>query len=150
MRGATDMADYQYSAKNNAFFHTVELDSFLDAGWDLADLLDVTNEQFTEFTQDRTVDGLVRTAGKKGLPTWKKIPPPSQEQIVETAETERQQRISTANIFINGQQWPSKLALGRLSDAETARFNLWLDYLDALAAVDTATAPDIEWPEKPE
>lgn len=144
------MADYQYSAKNNAFFRTAELGAFESAGWDLADLLEVTNEQFAEFTQDRTVDGLVRSASKKGLPTWKKIPPPSQEQIVETAETERQQRISAANMFINGQQWPSKLALGRLSDAETARFNLWLDYLDALAAVDTATAPDIVWPEKPE
>lgn len=144
------MADYQYSAKNNAFFHTVELDSFLDAGWDLDDCLDVTAGQFTEFTRDRTVDGLVRAAGKDGYPVWEEIPPPSQEQIVAAAETERQQRISAANAYINGQQWPSKLALGRMTAAEKTQFNLWLDYLDALAAVDTAAAPDLAWPEKPE
>ncbi|HCN8307127.1 TPA: tail fiber assembly protein, partial [Escherichia coli] len=42
-----------------------------------------------------------------------------------------------------------KAAMGRLKDAEKVQYNAWLDYLDALELVDTTSAPDIEWPEKP-
>lgn len=66
------------------------------------------------------------------------------------AQAEKQRRIDETNDYINGQQWPSKLALGRLSEDETAQFNEWLDYLDAVSAVDASTAPDIEWPTPPE
>ena len=41
------------------------------------------------------------------------------------------------------------MALGRLSDEDKQSFNEWLDYMDALEAVDTSTAPDITWPEIP-
>ncbi|MFG1167277.1 MULTISPECIES: tail fiber assembly protein, partial [Enterobacteriaceae] len=40
-------------------------------------------------------------------------------------------------------------AMGRLKDAEKVQYNAWLDYLDALELVDTSSAPDIEWLEKP-
>lgn len=69
---------------------------------------------------------------------------------VATAEAEKQARIDQANNYINSRQWPGKAALGRLSDAEKEQYNLWLDYLDALEAVDTSNAPDINWPESPE
>lgn len=43
-----------------------------------------------------------------------------------------------------------KLQSGRtLTDAETTKLNAVLDYIDAVNAVDTSTAPDITWPEKP-
>ena len=32
---------------------------------------------------------------------------------------------------------------------ELAQYNLWLDYLDALDAIDTSKAPDITWPTPP-
>lgn len=150
LHGVTDMADYQYSAKNNAFFRTAELANYEGAGWDLSDLVDVNDEIFAEFTQDRNVDGLMRTAGDDGLPRWSPLPPPTPEQILANAEQEKQQRIGSANAYINNKQWPSKLALGRMNAAEKTQFNLWLDYLDALAAIDTKTAPDIIWPEKPQ
>lgn len=140
---------YQYSAKNNAFFPVAELANYKVAGWDLSDLVDVTDEMFSEFTQDRNVDGLMRTAGDNGLPQWSPLPPPTQEQILANAAQEKQQRIGAANAYINSKQWPSKLALGRLSDIDKAQFNAWLDYLDALEAVDTSTAPDITWPTPP-
>ncbi|TYF69287.1 phage tail protein, partial [Enterobacter hormaechei] len=35
------------------------------------------------------------------------------------------------------------------SDDDKALFNEWLDYLDALKAVDTSSAADITWPEIP-
>lgn len=39
--------------------------------------------------------------------------------------------------------------MGRLKEAEKAQYNAWLDCLDALEAIDTSSAPDIEWPTLP-
>ncbi len=51
---------------------------------------------------------------------------------------------------MNNKQWPGKAAIGRLKGEELAQYNLWLDYLDALDAVDPSSAPDIQWPEEPD
>lgn len=40
--------------------------------------------------------------------------------------------------------------MGRLKDTNKVRYNAGLDYPDALEAVDTSSAPDIEWPTPPE
>lgn len=42
-----------------------------------------------------------------------------------------------------------KAAICRLKGDELAQYNLWLDYLDALDAVKTTSAPDIKWPTPP-
>ncbi|CZW83554.1 MULTISPECIES: tail fiber assembly protein [Enterobacter] len=76
-------------------------------------------------------------------------PEPTHEELVEQAENQKQSLINDANNYIDSNQWPSKLALGRLSDEDKQSFNEWLDYMDALEAVDTSTAPDITWPEIP-
>ncbi len=60
------------------------------------------------------------------------------------------QLIDEANAYMNSKQWPGKAAIGRLKGDDLAQYNLWLDYLDALEAVDTSNAPDINWPERPE
>ncbi|KEJ78091.1 caudovirales tail fiber assembly family protein [Escherichia coli 5-366-08_S1_C1] len=45
----------------------------------------------------------------------------------------------------------SKLQAGRnLTQSETSRLNTVLDYIDAVTATDTSTAPDVIWPELPE
>ncbi|MFV9298583.1 tail fiber assembly protein [Citrobacter amalonaticus] len=73
-----------------------------------------------------------------------------QKANIAASEAEKQVRIDRANAYINSKQWPGKAALGRLKDAEKEQYNLWLDYLDALEAVDTSSAPDINWPLAPE
>ncbi len=143
------MGQYIYSAKNNCFVDATRVAEFESFGWDLSDAKEVDDEVYLEFIQDRAVDGYRRMPGADGLPVWKELPPPTHEDLVKEAEKDRQIRVSDANAMINSKQWPSKLALGRMSTKEKAQFNLWLDYLDALDAVDTSTAPDIEWPEKP-
>ena len=82
-------------------------------------------------------------------PSWGDIPPPTREELIVTADVEKQKRIDLANDYMNGKQWPGKAAIGRLKGEELAQYNLWLDYLDALELVDTASAPDIEWPTPP-
>ncbi|EOK6119055.1 tail fiber assembly protein [Escherichia coli] len=68
---------------------------------------------------------------------------------VGAAEAQRQSLIDTAMASISLIQL--KLRAGRnLTQAETARLNAALDYIDAVEATDTSTAPDVIWPELPE
>lgn len=46
--------------------------------------------------------------------------------------------------------WQTRLQLGIISDDDKASLITWMNYIQALNAVDTSTAPDIEWPIKPE
>ena len=68
---------------------------------------------------------------------------------VDAAEAQRQSLIDTAMASISLIQL--KLRAGRnLTQAETSRLNTVLDYIDAVTATDTSTAPDVIWPELPE
>jgi hypothetical protein len=68
---------------------------------------------------------------------------------VDAAEAQRQSLIDAAMVSISLIQL--KLQAGRkLTQAETTRLNAALDYIDALTATDTSTAPDVIWPELPE
>ncbi|HAV9855462.1 TPA: tail fiber assembly protein [Escherichia coli] len=68
---------------------------------------------------------------------------------VDAAEAQRQSLIDAAIASISLIQL--KLQAGRkLMQAETTRLNAVLDYIDAVTATDTSTAPDIIWPAFPE
>ena len=68
---------------------------------------------------------------------------------VDAAEIQRQSLIDAAMTSISLIQL--KLQAGRkLTQAETTRLNAVLDYIDAVTATDTSTAPDVIWPELPE
>ncbi|WP_431733740.1 tail fiber assembly protein [Escherichia coli] len=93
--------------------------------------------------------GKIRGSDGYGNPAWVEIPPPSLEELIEQAESERQLLINQTNEYMSSKQWPGKAAIGRLKGDELAQYNLWLDYLDALELVDASSAPDIEWPTPP-
>ncbi|MFS4115929.1 tail fiber assembly protein [Escherichia coli] len=68
---------------------------------------------------------------------------------VEAAEAQRQLLIDAAMASISLIQL--KLQAGRkLTQAEITRLNAVLDYIDAVTATNTSTAPDVIWPELPE
>nr|WP_163199244.1 tail fiber assembly protein [Citrobacter freundii] len=73
----------------------------------------------------------------------------AKESAISDAENKKRILINEATEYINSKQWPGKAAIGRLKGDELAQYNLWLNYLDALDVVDTSSAPDIIWPEKP-
>lgn len=91
-------------------------------------------------------------------PDWKAIskkeadkitnPPPTKQQLIEQAEAQKQYLIAEVNA--ETQMLQTKLALKRIKADELELLNAWLDYLDLLEAVDTSTAPDIDWPQKPQ
>ena len=68
---------------------------------------------------------------------------------VEAAEAQRQSLIDAAMASISLIQL--KLQAGRkLTQPENTRLNAVLDYIDAVTATDTSTAPNVIWPELPE
>ncbi|MEQ5117013.1 tail fiber assembly protein [Morganella morganii] len=75
-------------------------------------------------------------------------PPPTKEQLVKQAEAQKQYLIAEVNT--ETQVLQTKLALKRIKADELELLNAWLDYLDLLEAVNTSTAPDIDWPQKPQ
>lgn len=74
----------------------------------------------------------------------------AKESAISDAENKKRLLINESTEYINSKQWPGKAAIGRLKGDELAQYNLWLDYLEALEAVDTSIAPDINWPAPPE
>ncbi|AXY86123.1 putative tail fiber assembly protein [Escherichia phage vB_EcoM_IME392] len=71
------------------------------------------------------------------------------EAKVVAADAKKVTLIEDANAYINSKQWPSKLAMGRLSDADKVKFNLWLDYQEEVEAIETTDPDTIVWPEAP-
>lgn len=143
------MSNFIFSPSENAFYPYSLEESYIAAGSWPGDGVEVDDAVFYEFTGEAPA-GKKRITGSDGFPAWGDVPPLSKEEAIVAAETVKQGLIDQANEYINSQQWPSKLALGRLSEGDKADFNLWLDYLDAMNALDTSTAPDIQWPKLPE
>lgn len=70
----------------------------------------------------------------------------AKESAISAAENKKRLLIIEAREYIDSKQWIGKAAISRLKGDELAQYNLWLDYLEALEAVDTSIAPDINWP----
>ena len=141
------MKKYLYDSKSNTFYPLILKSEYVSSGLWPENGVEVSEETFTEY--QTLLPGKERIAGNDGYPAWADIPPPTKEELVHNAENERQSRIDAANDFMNRKQWPGKAAIGRLKGDELAQYNLWLDYLEALEAVDTSSAPDINWPVPP-
>lgn len=133
-----------WSAKSNSFFLPTE-GALIQA----PDVIAVEDTVFNEFGLSFPPPGKIRIAGKNGLPEWADIPPPAHDEILTQTETEKQNCINKANDYMNRKQWPGKAAIGRLTASDLTQYNQWLDYLDALEAVNTSSAPDINWPVSP-
>lgn len=139
--------NYVYSPSTNGMYPLDLKDDYIRSGSWPKDGIEISDEDYYEYSKNPP-EGMM-LAAVDGFPSWVNIPPPTYEDLVVEADSNKQLLISQANDYINSKQWPGKAAIGRLKTDELAQYNLWLDYLDALEAVDTSTAPDITWPEKP-
>ena len=74
-------------------------------------------------------------------------PPVSREQLVAVTEQQKQSLLSEANNSIAPLQ--DAVDLDMATEAEAAALQAWKKYRVLLNRVDTSTAPDIDWPEKP-
>lgn len=67
---------------------------------------------------------------------------------VEAAEQQKDKLLLEAQETISF--WQTELQLGIISDEDKASLITWVNYIKAVKAVDTSTAPDIIWPTPPE
>ena len=140
---------FYYSANTNGAYPQNDIETFKTTGTWPDDAVLMSAEVFSEFFSQHPPAGKMRTAGPNGLPVWADIPKPSKEELINQAEQEKQRRIDDALQSISVIQL--KLQVGRkLAADETIRLNQVLDYIDAVEATDTSTAPDTSWPVKPD
>ena len=133
--------DSVWSAQNNAFFEIAQLDRYREAGWNLTDVVEISDEVFAEFTA--YVDGKERIVSG-GLPAWGDIPPPTQEQLIADAEQKKSALRTTADAEIAWRQ--DAVSAGIATDDEIAELAAWRNYRVLLMRV----KPSIpEWPPLP-
>ncbi|EMT0879976.1 tail fiber assembly protein [Enterobacter hormaechei] len=142
------MNAYFFSASALGFFALDLKDVYDAAGTWPGDAVSIDHDTWQQFISTQPA-GKQLGADAQGNPVWVDIPAPTAEELIAAAEREKQVRIEQANYYINSKQWPGKAILGRLKGIELEQYNLWLDYLDALEAVDTSSAPYINWPVSP-
>ena len=68
--------------------------------------------------------------------------------LIKEAEQKKSALLNKAQSSIS--LWQTELQLGIISYDDKVSLIAWMKYIQALNAVDTSTAPDIEWPERPE
>ncbi len=110
--------------------------------------VDISNETACEFMK-QPPEGKILGADDNGMPAWIDMPPLTYTELVAKAKTEKQARIIEAVNYINNKQWQGKALLGRLNDTELKMYNIWLDYIEALEAIDPSKASDTAFPTKP-
>lgn len=138
---------YRYSAATNAFYPWTLKDDYLkEDAWPESGV-DVDEDIFEEYC-GAPPEGKIRSFDKKGNPCWIDIPPPTTAELIAQAEAKRSELLFSAKEHIS--LWQTELQLGIISDDDKASLITWMTYIQALNAVDTSTAPDIEWPVKPE
>ncbi len=109
----------------------------------------VTISQLGEYPEGTTTIAPLTPYDKWDGEKWVTDTEAQYSGAVDAAEAQRQSLIDAAMASISLIQL--KLQAGRkLMQAETTRLNAVLDYIDAVTATDTSTAPDVIWPELPE
>lgn len=141
------MENYVFSAKENAFFPLSLKMSYQQSGRWPDDGKVIENNIADEFMGEPPA-GKVRVAESDGYPAWADAPPPTQEELIATAEQQKAALLAEAQATIS--LWQTELQLGIISDDDKASLIAWMNYIKAVQAVDTSAAPDINWPEKPE
>lgn len=134
-----------WSAANNSFFYKADMDLYADAGWDLSDCIDVDSSIFEEFKIQPS--GKVRVTGTDGMPCWVDIPPLSKGELIEQADAQKSSLISEASKEIA--ILADAVEFDMATPEEVLRYNALRKYRVELNRVDTSTAPDVTWPQKP-
>lgn len=140
------MSEYIFSPSKNAFYPVSMQADYESAGTWPDDGSSVTTDIFNEFSgmpPDNKIRGV-----DNGRPAWVDAPPPPREELIAAEEGKRQTLIYDAIQSISVIQL--KIQAGRkLTDDETRKLNVTLDYIDAVTAIDINTTPDINWPVPP-
>lgn len=133
---------------NGSFYLFAMKEVYEEAGSWPVNGADVDDETMAIYTSVAP-KGKTLGADKDGNPAWLDIPPPSHEELIQFAESERQRLLVHADAVML--DWRTELMLGEISDANRAKLSAWLAYKNKVKAVDVTTNPErVNWPVPPE
>ncbi len=140
------MNNYYYSAMLNAFFPT-ELEAIYKTAetWP-SDAVHVSEAIFNEFSSTAP-DGKMRGTSSDSLPCWVDIPPPTADELISNAETEKKRLLVIVNAIIT--PLIDAVELEMATPEEVTALKAWKTYRVLLNRIDTSTAPNIDWPKQP-
>ncbi|WP_063658143.1 tail fiber assembly protein [Candidatus Arsenophonus triatominarum] len=138
--------NFVYSAKENLIYDASIKQQYIDAGSWPDDAVFISDEMAEEFSQHPLEK--YRVAGKNGLPEWRMYPPPTKEKLVARAESDKQQLLLDASKIIAPLQ--DAVDLEMATEDEKKRLIAWKKYRVFVNRTDVSTAPDIDWPKKPD
>lgn len=140
------MKNYLWSPSKNAFIPAGMVEDYRSAGWDINELIPVNDDVFAEYSVTPP-DGKIRGISTTGLPEWTDAPQLTTDEQIALAERKRQTLLAQANEVTA--DWRTELSLSIIDDDDKAKLTAWMKYIKAVKAVDTSTAPAINWPELP-
>lgn len=141
------MKNYLWSPSKNAFIPAGMVEDYRSAGWDINELIPVNYDVFAEYSVTPP-DGKIRGISTTGLPEWKDAPQLTTDEQIALAERKRQTLLAQANEITA--DWRTELELGMIDDDDKVKLTAWMKYIKAVKAVDISTAPDVNWPVRPE
>ncbi|WFX59467.1 tail fiber assembly protein [Enterobacter roggenkampii] len=141
------MKNYLWSPSKNAFIPAGMVEDYRNAGWDIDELIPVDDAVFAEYSATPP-DGKIRGISATGLPEWTDAPQLTTDEQIALAERKRQTLLAQANEITA--DWRTELSLGIIDDDDKTQLTAWMKYIKAVKAVDISTAPDVNWPFRPE
>ncbi|MCC8374294.1 MULTISPECIES: tail fiber assembly protein [Photorhabdus] len=138
--------NYVFSALNKAFYPLLLQQDYIAASSWPNDPISVTDGIFNKFSGIPPA-GKILSCGEEGLPCWEDTPPPTKEELISIAESQRTQFISHANEKIT--PLSDAIELDIATDEEILLLKEWKKYRVMLNRVDTSKAPEIDWPISP-
>ena len=141
------MKNYLWSPSKNAFIPAGMVEDYRSAGWDIDELILVADSVFAEYSATPP-DGKIRGISATGLPEWTDAPQLTTDEQIALAERKRQTLLTQANEITA--DWRTELSLGIIDDDDKTQLTAWMKYIKAVKAVDISSAPDVNWPFRPE
>lgn len=136
---------YVYRASTGGFYCDELEAEYRKAGTWPGFFVRVSDEDYHNLMEGVS-QGKIIVPNKQCHPVLQERPAPTRDELIAEAEEKRRALIESALQSVSVIQL--KQMNGRsLTDKEVARLNDVLDYIDAIEATDTQTAPDIHWPE---
>lgn len=108
----------------------------------------VSFEVYAEYALGHSPEGKMLGSTDDGYPCWVDIPPKTKNELIAEAEDKKRELMQNASEVISPLQ--DAIDLEMATEEEKQKLTKWKKYRVLLNCVDTSTAPDIDWPKKPE
>lgn len=136
-----------YSAASNGFYNSDLKEVYVKAQTWPSDAVEISDKWYNYLINGQE-KGMVIIANEYGQPILASAPQPTKDSLIDAAEAKKQNLLAEATVAIAPLQdaVDLKIAIGN----ETSKLQAWKAYRVALNRIDTSSAPDINWPVRPE